>query len=349
MSKHYFLGGNTPYGFFSYYDYLIEQKNASKIYCIKGGPGTGKSSFMKKIGKYMEDNGFTVDFAHCSSDPKSLDGIIINEKNIAFVDGTSPHIVDPKTPGAVDCILNMGTFWDEDGICSHKDEIIRLNKEISGIFAHAYKYLASAKCIWDDTNTMYSKIILDNAHEKFLEKVINKEFKNMPVSDKTGKIRKLFATAFTPEGVISTIDTLVENRKIYNLKGYNANALTSIANIASARGMYSECYYNPMEPSSLIEHLVIPQLNLAFVTSNNLHEFDSGEVIDFNEYYQKDIFDKYSADIIYNEHLTGELISKTSSTISKAKKLHDELEECYIPYMDFKKVDKEYEKLIKTL
>lgn len=349
MPKHYFLGGNTPYGFYSYYDYLLNQKDAKTIYCIKGGPGTGKSSFMKKVAKHMEDNGFTVDYAHCSSDPKSLDGLIINEKNIAFVDGTSPHIVDPKTPGAVDCILNMGAFWDEDGIHSHKHEIISLNTEISYLFSHAYKYLASAKCIWDDTNIMYSKIILDNAHERFLEKIINKEFKNMHVLDKKGKTRKLFATAFTPEGVISTIDTLVENCKVYTLKGYTGNVLTSIANIASSRGLFTECYFNPMEPLLVLEHLVMPELKLAFVTSNKLHELDSGEVIDFNEYYQKDIFDKYSTDIIYNDHLTGELISKTSATISKAKKLHDELEKCYIPYMDFVKIDEMFKNIISTL
>ncbi len=349
MPKHYFLGGNTPYGFFSYYDYLIEQKTAEKIYCIKGGPGTGKSSLMKKVGKLMEEKGLTVEFAHCSSDPNSLDGLIIKEKNIAFVDGTSPHIVDPKTPGAVDFILNMGTFWDEDGIRTHKNEIISLNKEISALFSHAYKYLASAKCIWDDSNIIYSKIIPDNAHEKFADTILNNEFKNLPVSTKKGEVRKLFATAFTPEGIISTIDTLVENCKTYILKGFAGNVLNTISNMASSRGLYTENYYNPMEPSSLIEHLVIPQVGIAFVSSNTLHEFDKGEIIDFNEYYQKDMLDKYSSDILYNDHLIGEIISKTSSTIAKAKKIHDELEKCYIPYMDFKNIDKEYEKLINTL
>lgn len=349
MPKHYFLGGNTPYGFFSYYDYLIDQKTAEKIYCIKGGPGTGKSSLMKKAGKLMEEKGLSVEFAHCSSDPNSLDGLIIKEKNIAFVDGTSPHIVDPKTPGAVDFIFNMGGFWDENGIRTHKDEIISLNKEISALFSHAYKYLASAKCIWDDTNIMYSKIISDNAHEKFADKILNTEFKNVPVSDKNGKTRKLFATAFTPEGVISTVDTLVDKCKVYVLKGYTGNVLNNISNMATSRGLYTENYYNPMEPSSLIEHLIIPELKLAFVSSNSLHEFDNGEIFDFSEYYQKQSLDKQSGDILYNDHLIDELISKTSSTIAKAKKLHDKLEKCYVPYMDFDKIDNEYEKLIAVL
>ncbi len=347
MPRHYFLGGNTPYGFYSYYNYLIDQKDANKIYCIKGGPGTGKSSLMKKIAKHMEGAGFTVDYAHCSSDPKSLDGIVINEKSIAFVDGTSPHIVDPKTPGAVDLILNMGGFWDEDGIHSHKDDIIPLGTEISYLFSHAYNYLASAKCIWDDTNKMYLKAISNTAHKRFADKIT--ELKTLPLADNMGKKRKLFSTAFTPEGVISTIDTLTEGYRVYTLKGYTGDVLSVISDIASSKGLYTECYYNPMEPSKHIEHLVIPKMHIAFVTSDNLHKSDTGDIIDFSEYYDKTIYDKYSPDITYNEHLINELIKKTSDTIFKAKKLHDELEKCYIPYMDFGKIDKLYENIIEAL
>ena len=43
QQREYFLGGNTAKGFFSYYDYLMRQEDAATIYCIKGGPGTGKS------------------------------------------------------------------------------------------------------------------------------------------------------------------------------------------------------------------------------------------------------------------------------------------------------------------
>ena len=349
MSKHYFLGGNTPHGFFSYYEYLMDQTRANKIYCIKGGPGTGKSSFMKKIATHMEEEGFFVEYAHCSSDPKSLDGIIINEKNIAFVDGTSPHIVDPKTPGAVDTILNMGAFWDEDGIYPHKNEIMTLNKEISEHFSHAYKYLASAKCLWDDTEYMHAKTISDNAHEMFADKILKTKLKELSISTKKGKPRKHFATAITPEGIVSTADTITENCDVYTLKGYTGNTLNIISDMATSFGLYTENYYSPMEPSSKIEHLVIPELNLAFVSSNSLHHLENGEVIDFNEYASNDIKRKYASLISYNENMTSELINKASHTILNAKKLHDELEKCYIPYMNFEMVDKEYENLIKAL
>ena len=43
VQRHYFPGNNTPLGFYSYYRYILSQKEASRIICLKGGPGTGKS------------------------------------------------------------------------------------------------------------------------------------------------------------------------------------------------------------------------------------------------------------------------------------------------------------------
>ena len=47
-----------------------------------------------------------------------------------MLDGTSPHVVDPLTPGAVDEILNLGDALDKDILVKNKKEIINLNKEI---------------------------------------------------------------------------------------------------------------------------------------------------------------------------------------------------------------------------
>ena len=44
---HYFAGGNTARGFFSLYDSNFA--GLEKVFILKGGPGTGKSTLMKKI------------------------------------------------------------------------------------------------------------------------------------------------------------------------------------------------------------------------------------------------------------------------------------------------------------
>jgi len=97
--KHVFAGNNSDNGFFSYFDQIMKPDKARRIYILKGGPGVGKSTFMKKFALVMLDKGYFVEYIHCSSDNESLDGIVIPELSIAFVDGTAPHTIDPIIPG----------------------------------------------------------------------------------------------------------------------------------------------------------------------------------------------------------------------------------------------------------
>ena len=105
--RNIYPGGNTPEGFYSYYNYILPQRKAEKIFCLKGGPGVGKSTFMKEIGKYFSEKGEDVDLLWCSSDADSLDGVVLKSRRAALVDGTKPHIVDPVNPAAVDKIVDL--------------------------------------------------------------------------------------------------------------------------------------------------------------------------------------------------------------------------------------------------
>lgn len=92
--KHYFAAANTSAGFVSFFDALFDPKQLKKIYILKGGPGVGKSTLMKNAALAAQKNGFHPIFYHCSSDPKSLDGLLIPETGKAVLDGTAPHTVE---------------------------------------------------------------------------------------------------------------------------------------------------------------------------------------------------------------------------------------------------------------
>ncbi|WP_430871687.1 hypothetical protein, partial [Escherichia coli] len=105
----FFAGGNTARGFYSLYDSSLQ--GLSRLFILKGGPGTGKSSLMKKIGNEWREKGYDVQFLHCSSDNKSIDGVLIPKLNAGIVDGTAPHVIEPKAPGAVEEYVNLGEAW----------------------------------------------------------------------------------------------------------------------------------------------------------------------------------------------------------------------------------------------
>ena len=60
------------------------------------------------------------------------------------MDGTAPHVVDPKLPGASDKILNFGEFWDESRLSIYENEISRLNFQNKQLHFVAAKYIKAA-------------------------------------------------------------------------------------------------------------------------------------------------------------------------------------------------------------
>ena len=114
----YFLGANTAEGFYSLYDELIDEATASAFYILKGGPGCGKSTLMKTIGKALEQDGLGVEYILCSGDPESLDGILVPEKGVAIMDGTAPHAMapHPQKAGTLKAPMNLQILRFEGGV-----------------------------------------------------------------------------------------------------------------------------------------------------------------------------------------------------------------------------------------
>jgi hypothetical protein len=74
--RHMFPGGNTSQGFFSYYQYILGQEEATRIFCIKGGR-CRKIHFHEKNRPGMQEKGYDIEFMHCSSDINSCDGVLL--------------------------------------------------------------------------------------------------------------------------------------------------------------------------------------------------------------------------------------------------------------------------------
>ena len=87
----YFLGGNTPAGFYSLYHQLSDPARMRALYIIKGGPGSGKSTLMRRVERHVQAAGLKTQQVLCSGDPDSLDAVIIPELGAALVDGTAPQ------------------------------------------------------------------------------------------------------------------------------------------------------------------------------------------------------------------------------------------------------------------
>jgi hypothetical protein len=353
-TRHMFAGGNTAEGFFSYYDHILPQDKAERIIILKGGPGVGKSTFMKKIASQMLKEGFDVEYMHCSSDPDSLDGVLFPRKNTALVDGTAPHIVDPKNPGAVDEIINLGEFWDNDGFDRNRDNILNINRKIGITFQRAYRYISAVYAIYKDNEALYGMAVRSGKANVVISQVISDIFEGIDVSEVIGRQRRLFASAITPKGFVSHLSSLITTGRIIKLKGEpgtrTERLLERVIAAASERGIDTETYYCALNPHK-VEHVVIPELDISITTVNPSHidEDIKGDEINFNDFVDESVLEPYRDDIEFNREEYGRLLEKAVQVLKQAKKYHDDLENYYIPNMNFDSVQKCQEAVLDSL
>lgn len=351
--REYFPGSNTPDGFYSYYDYILQSREANRIIVLKGGPGTGKSSFMRRIAKHLVSLGYDTELLHCSSDPNSLDGVCARQIGFLILDGTAPHIVDPKAPGAVDEIINLGDCWQKDKIEKRKDDIINTNEKISVCFECAYSYLAAAKNLQNQIERSFAAFTDTDGIKSELKELLSVlGLKNTYANE--GSARKAFLSSFTPLGRLGYAPTFAASAsRVYAVKANRApncaKFMSSLANSLTEAGIDIRTFYCPMSPASKIEHIYAPDIDTFFTVENAYHtplENVSKNIVDLDKYVHAQ---NIGADVSDDLEYYNIMMSRALGAIADAKKLHDELEQCYVPYMDFGKTETLCEKVIKSI
>lgn len=133
-----FLGAATADGSVDYIENITD--TLSKRYFIKGRPGTGKSTFMRKIAEKAIANGYVVEIYHCSFDPNSLDMIVIRDLDVCLFDSTAPHEYFPSR--STDEIIDIY----ETAVKAGTDE-----KYAAELFTvstdYKFKVMAARKCL----------------------------------------------------------------------------------------------------------------------------------------------------------------------------------------------------------
>ena len=98
----------------------------------------------RTIAESLEKEGYAVERIYCSSDPESLDGFRVRELDLAFADGTSPHVVEPLYAGACEVFVDLLKHCDIDGLRSVRDDIKSVSADIKKHFSLASCYISSA-------------------------------------------------------------------------------------------------------------------------------------------------------------------------------------------------------------
>ena len=106
----FFLGANAPGGFVSAFGKAYDPMDGWRVYIIKGGPGTGKSTLMKKAAALLAEKDDSVFLSPCTGDPWSLDAVTAENQKVMLLDGTAPHVVEPQYPGVCESLIDLGSW-----------------------------------------------------------------------------------------------------------------------------------------------------------------------------------------------------------------------------------------------
>ena len=336
MENAYFLGANTAEGFCSLYGGFCRGEG-DYLRIVKGGPGTGKSGFMRAIGREAARRGLDVELVRCSGDPGSLDGLYIPALRLGWVDGTAPHAAEPRVFGADSDYVNLGRFCRTPLAEKDAARAKQLNAAYKEKYARAYALLA----LGAQTERALSPGSVDAKTAERAESVLRALVDRLaPPSLEAGTLSRRFAGAVSCEGLLRESAAFERCRLIYVCEdgcALAAGALAAARDEALARGQRVEEYLSPLDGIST-EAVLLPALGAVFLRG----EGPSGRV-------KRVALDRLcgSLDEVKERRRAlraarrerARCTEAACGVLREAKALHDALEAVYRPYMDFPSLD----------
>ena len=331
----YFAAANTYAGFKSYFHLIFAPKNYDRIYVLKGGPGTGKSSFMKRFAADLLQKGCKTEEIYCSSDPRSLDGIIAynGDKKIAIIDGTAPHETDAKLPGAFDEIINLGDAWDTRWLLGERERILQTNVQKSDAYKSAYASLSIAGAA-----QRIKTSFMQECYDAKSAKTKIKSSADLFGSDNSGLTKTRLVSAFGKHGLfkLSTYETMCN--KVFSLHGNDYACLrfmTDLYREFEYRGIEMTASPFPLDQNA-IEAIYIPKDSVCFIIGGG------GEQIGVDDYFRND--ELINERLKCAEECHKLALNDAKRWFSVASELHFTLEDIYTQAMNFDAVDAIYKK-----
>ncbi len=337
----YFLGANSPQGFYSLYDQLIDPNQADAIYILKGGPGCGKSSLMRRIAQRAEEAGEQVEYIHCSGDPDSLDAVVFPSKKTAVVDGTSPHVVEPVYPGAVESYVNLGACYNRAALYNIRTKISGCMIGYKDCYKRAYRCLNAAAEIMEDVRTILTTESLEQKIANRVKGILNRELRTD--GHGSGQIIQRFLGGITHQGTLTFFETAdLLCKRVYVLEDSYSLSHSMLAHLLT--GVTSAGYDvivcpSPMAPDQ-IAHLLVPELSLAFLSTSpgSVYHNRPYRRIRLDAMVDPELTRRNKARLRFSRKVSSALTEEAISSLAQAKAMHDDLEKLYNPHVDFEQV-----------
>lgn len=357
--KKYFAAANSSGGFVSWFDEIFAPEDFERIFLIKGGSGTGKSTLMKRIASRACELGCECEYFYCSSDPDSLDGLLIDRaenRPIGLIDATAPHTRDPKLPGAVEEIVNLGEYWDEKLLQASREQILELVRAKSALYTRGYEFLFAAgeisKMLRFEARGFVNMTKMQAAADRLISQRLSALRKDRIThrADDDHRVKIRGVGAISSKGIVQ-FDSYRDCKFLCAVRDSMSTAelmLDALMDAAKRAQLDIIRAPMPLEPE-FSEAIAIPELEMSAVISDR-EENDDVKLLNMERFIDRGAFD--SSDKRRRKQLSrcrSELIDSAFFEFSKVSRLHSRLEAIYISAMDFERLNDLTDRLIERI
>ena len=354
FERKFFASSNASTGFKNDYPRCFGEESAvERLYVIKGGPGTGKSHLMRRIGRRAEALGYLVTYYYCSSDPASLDGVRMEADGkpcMGVLDGTAPHIWEPSMPGVKEEIINLGVFWDSRRLREHDQEIRALSTEKSRCYNLAYRYLRACGELVTVADTLISPCILGDKLTSLAKRLLKSLPNGTQFFETIAHLRCIGMTG------CQTFDTyakmaeaaggeILDIDECYGL-GYELTA--RLYEISREKRLKVYVSHHPIH-SHKIDGLYYPESGLCFLVGKQETISPSHRRILLQRYLNKSLFKSVRGEVRHCIKLAEEMTEGACRVLRSAGTAHFALESLYASAMDFEAKEKHDEALCERI
>ena len=347
-----FAASNSCLGFKNYYGDIFTETRVDRLYIIKGGPGTGKSHFMRVVARWARASGYAVTECYCSSDPASLDGLLLfreGSPTLGFLDGTAPHTREPVTPGAVDELVNLGAFWNAKALAGERETIRALGRAKSAAYTRAYAYLRAA----GEADAVADSLTADCIKKDRLRALAERILRSVPSGEAFTPIPTLRrALGMTGWATLPAFEEAARGGTVLIPEDHYGTAyrlMNDLYTLSESRRHRLLVSYDPVFPHK-IDGLFYPDTGLCVLTGSvTPPDGCTSRPLRLRRYTHPEALRGIRGELRRAMKLRDDLLSAAIRSLSNAATHHFELERIYSSAMDFSAKERFTEQMCREL
>ena len=329
-----FVASNSANGFHSYYDECFNDEDIQRVFVIKGGPGTGKSRFMREVSDCAAAHGWRRQMIYCSSDAESLDGVVLRKgtRSIALLDGTAPHLYEPKSPGVREDLINLGDFWDGERLRERACEIQRWQKEKLTGYRMAYRYLSAYGAVFQSRAEKLLPFVRMKAISDCARRLM------LAVPNGEGFLCKTALIGSVGMGGEVRFDTYAaQARQLYligDCRGIGAYLMQELYRTAKEKQLRIRISRDPILPD-VIDGLFLTESGVAFVVGQEETCPYPHHSISMRRFLRVGELKDVRGSVRFDQRMMDALLGETLVQMQNVRRAHFEMEQIYSSAMDF--------------